>query len=94
MKKISISVTLIVTVAMIFQGCQKNPQLEDQKESIQDLAYAQKITSMIIDFKGRLLLKQNDSLSIDSSVWYLESLLNYEIGQNNHTFDSLQFIKV
>lgn len=87
MKTIKNKITAIILILTVLTSCTKN---DDNYSKINN---QKNITQKIKDFKAKLNLKVDNTISLDSAVWYLEGLINYENAYNEHNFNNLTFIK-
>ncbi len=83
---------VIFIFATIISSCQKKQDSPVNSPGI-DKARSQKVNHLIKEFKADLLQKTSGTMQLDSSVWYIEGLLNYEQANNLHNFSNLNFFK-
>jgi hypothetical protein len=77
MKKIINLFVILSIFSIAFYGCKKDNEPATQKNS--SASNDLKIEKQIINFKNKIKsnLKSDETLSIDSAVWYVEAALNY-----------------
>lgn len=83
---------VIFIFATIITSCQKK-QDSPVNNLGHDKARSQKVNHLIKEFKANLLQKTSGTMQLDSSVWYIEGLLNYEQANNLHNFSNLNFFR-
>jgi len=73
-----------------FAACKKNDAGDTQ--TIQQ-NQNNKTEALILEFKDKIEnhLKDGETYTADSAVWYVEALLNYENANNAHNFSDLKF---
>jgi hypothetical protein len=81
----------LLALALI-SACQKNPVTGPDSNQNNE-ARNRKVTHLIKEFKTSLVQKSGGTMTTDSSVWYLEGLLNLEQANNLHNFSDLNFFK-
>lgn len=87
MKTIKNKITAIIIIIIVLTSCTKND------DNLPKIVLQKNVTQKIKDFKANLNLKVDNTISIDSAVWYLEGLLNYENANNEHNFENLFFYR-
>lgn len=80
MKKIIIYTLLFSSCLLVFNNCKKS---EENIDSLNSKVSAEKnpVIQKIDSFRDKMnsSLKSGGSMSVDSSIWYLEALINYDI---------------
>lgn len=79
MKTIKNEIIAIILILIVLTSCTKND------DNLPKIVLQKNVTQKIKDFKANLNLKVDNTISIDSAVWYLEGLLNYEMQIMNTT---------
>lgn len=80
---------MLGVISVIISSCQK----DKWEISTMCAPSESKVTRQLINFKKSLVLKSNQLISLDSTIWYVEGILNYERANNSHEFTSHKFIK-
>lgn len=86
-KTIKNEIIAIILILIVLTSCTKND------DNLPKIVLQKNVTQKIKDFKANLNLKVDNTISIDSAVWYLEGLLNYENANNEHNFENLFFYR-
>ena len=80
--------TAIMAAAVIFASCSKDGVDHDS----QSTAETNKTTQKLISFRQDLFSKNGGSMTSDSAEWHLEGLFNFELANNTHLFEQLEFL--
>jgi len=91
MNRFKLLIFIIVATLLFTTGCKKDPN--NDSASLNADSPKTKTARQLENFKSTLMLKSTGALSIDSSEWYVEGLLNYEKANNDHYLFDLDFMK-
>ncbi len=91
MNRFKLLIFIIVATLLFTTGCKKDPN--NDSASLNADSPKTKTARQLENFKSTLMLKSTGVLSIDSSEWYVEGLLNYEKANNDHYLFDLDFMK-
>lgn len=91
MNRIKLLIFIIVATVLFTTSCKKD--LNNDSVSLNSDSPKTKTSRQLENFKSILMLKSTGALSIDSSEWYVEGLLNYEKANNDHYLFDLDFMK-
>lgn len=79
---------------LVFNACQKDMQnkLADTQENVYWSAEDLKIKNSILKFQNKInnnTFKSGETLSIDSTIWYIEALMNYNYATPDSSYAKL-----
>lgn len=81
----------IALLGLVMTGCKKDSNEPQNQQKVD----GRKIKRQVLEFKEKLksTFKTGETMSVDSAVWYMEGLLNYDKANNDHNFNNLIFKK-
>ncbi|MCK9618703.1 MAG: hypothetical protein M0R21_12815 [Lentimicrobiaceae bacterium] len=88
---IKLTLISIALLGLVIASCTKEGNNTETRQSATD----RKVERQILAFKQKLNsnLKTGETMTVDSAVWYMEGLLNYDKANNYHNFKNLIFKK-
>ena len=88
MKKIC-KLAILLSIILTFNACKKDTALQEVKNT-------DPTEQKILNFKAKLQNpnKSNESMSIDSAVWYIEAALNYTYCYRTEEVPKVNFLKI
>ena len=79
---------ILICLAFILPSCKKDAPNQSAPTSPSQ----KHIKNQLLSFKEKLGQKSSEIISLDSAVWYVEALINFEDANNQH--DRTNFIKI
>jgi len=96
MKKLILSLVVAVMAAALIYSCSKEtPQLTEKLDTTTE---EPDVSRLVLNFTKRmkahnegLPFKSEESIRIDSAIWYIDATLNYSYAKANHAFGRLHW---
>lgn len=95
MKKVILCMIAAAMVAAMFFACSKeSSKLNEHVSAIEEpdvSLLVQNFTQRMHEHKTGISLKSEESISIDSAIWYIDATLNFTYANGNHPFARLHW---